>query len=63
MDLTANCHTNCIHCKEDGYFCGYSSISCELHGNIEYLNHPYHYTENCPDFETYSWMEKKNDSN
>jgi len=33
---------NCIHYKSDGYFCGYESHSCKIHGNIEAWDHPHH---------------------
>ena len=33
---------NCINYQSDGYFCGYESHSCKLHGNIEFWNHPHH---------------------
>lgn len=34
--------TNCVNYKEDGYFCGYNSHSCKIHGNIEAFDHPHH---------------------
>lgn len=50
--------SDCIHCKDGGYFCGYRSISCEIHGNIEAFNNPHHdiKASECEDFECYSWM-------
>lgn len=33
---------NCINYQSDGYFCGYKSHSCKLHGNIEFCSHPHH---------------------
>ena len=33
---------NCVHFQSDGYFCGYESHSCKIHGNIEACNHPHH---------------------
>ena len=56
--MTGAYHSDCIHCKDDGYFCGYRSISCEIHGNIEAFDNPYHNIKanECKDFECYSWM-------
>lgn len=34
--------SNCINYQSDGYFCGYESHSCKIHGNIEWVQHPYH---------------------
>lgn len=34
--------TNCVNYQNDGYFCGYCSHSCKIHGNIEAFNHPHH---------------------
>lgn len=44
---------NCVNYKEDGYFCGYNSHSCEIHGNIEAFNHPHHDGDGskCDDYE------------
>lgn len=33
---------NCIHYQSDGYFCGYESHSCKIHGNLEDCSHPHH---------------------
>lgn len=33
---------NCINYESGGYFCGYESHFCTVHGNIEYFNHPHH---------------------
>ena len=44
---------NCIHYQEGGYFCGYCSHFCDIHGNIEWVNHP-HYDgdgSKCKDYE------------
>lgn len=33
---------NCIHYQSDGYFCGYESHSCDIHGGIEWVDHPHY---------------------
>lgn len=44
---------NCVNYKSDGYFCGYNSHSCKIHGNIEAFNHPHHDGDGskCNDYE------------
>lgn len=32
----------CIYFSRGGYFCGYNSVDCELHGNLDYFKHPHH---------------------
>ena len=41
LDTQPLCH-NCVNYQSDGYFCGYESHSCKLHGNIEWVDHPHH---------------------
>lgn len=45
--------TNCINHQRGGYFCGYNSHSCKIHGNIEAFNHPHHDGDGskCDDYE------------
>ena len=33
---------NCSHYQSDGIFCGYESHSCDIHGNIEWVDHPHY---------------------
>lgn len=40
-DLQDRCD-NCIHYKSGGYFCGYESHYCDIHGNIEWFEHPHY---------------------
>ena len=41
LDTQPRCN-NCVNYQSDGYFCGYESHSCKIHGNIEWVNHPRH---------------------
>lgn len=33
--------SNCVHYQSEGYFCGYSANYCDIHGNIEAVDHPH----------------------
>lgn len=41
IDRQPSC-SNCVNYKSNGYFCGYESHSCTIHGEIEHYDHPHH---------------------
>jgi len=34
--------SNCVNVRTGGTFCGYAETYCDIHGSIEYPDHPHH---------------------
>lgn len=43
---------NCVNYQVGGYFCGYNSHDCKIHGNLDWFDHPHHDGDGskCPDY-------------
>lgn len=47
---------NCENYQSEGYFCGYESHRCKIHGDLEWHGHPHHDGDGskCPDYKRIS---------
>lgn len=41
LKLQPNCQ-KCVHFYKEGSFGGYMASACKIHGNLEYVGHPFH---------------------